>query len=252
MAGMLEGKVAVITGSTQGIGRAIANTFAREGASVIINGCLDISKCQAVASEIEALGGKALAVKADVANKTEVDELFATVVKRFGRVDIHVNNAGVVSSHPFLELSEEKWDKLMDVNLKGTYLCAQAAAREMVKKKYGRIINISSVAGFMGFPGAAHYCASKAGVGQLTKVLALELAPMGINVNAIAPGLIETAMTKDIIENPAALKAMLQRIPIGRVGKPEEIASAALFLASPMADYVTGTTLIVDGGWTAG
>lgn len=252
MVGMLAGKVAVITGSTQGIGKAIAIAFAKEGAYVVINGCLDISKCQAVASEIEAIGGKALAVKADVANKKEVDDLFSTVVKKFGRVDIHVNNAGIVSTHPFLELSEEKWDKLMDVDLKGTYLCAQAAAREMAKKKYGRIINISSVAGFMGFPGAAHYCAAKAGVSQFTKVLAIELAPAGINVNAIAPGLIETAMTRDIIDNPDALKAMLQRIPLGRPGKPEEIANAALFLASPMADYVTGTTLFVDGGWTAG
>ncbi len=252
MAGMLAGKVAVITGSTQGIGKAIAVTFAKEGASVIINGCLDISKCQAVALEIEAMGGKALAVKADVANKKEVDDLFSTAVKEFGKVDIHINNAGIVSTHPFLELSEEKWDKLMDVDLKGTYLCAQAAAREMVKKKYGRIINLSSVAGFIGFPGAAHYCAAKAGVSQFTKVLAIELAPVGINVNAIAPGLIETAMTRDIISNPDALKAMLQRIPLGRPGKPEEIANAALFLASPMADYVTGTTLFVDGGWTAG
>ena len=246
----LKDKVAIITGSRRGIGRGIAEKLAEAGANVVIS---DISQedCEAAANEIaEKFHVQALAVKCDVSSKKEVDDLIQKTVEKFGKIDIMVNNAGIFFQKPFLEYTEKDWDKIMDINLKSVYLCSQAAAREMVKRNYGKIVNITSIAGVVGYPGAAAYCASKAGMINLTKEMALELAPNKINVNAVAPGVIETPMTKFIIENKEAFEATLAAIPWKRQGQPSDIANAVHYLASDEADYVTGQTLIVDGGWT--
>lgn len=247
----LNGKVAIVTGSTRGIGKAIAVRFAKEGAKVVVNGVSDIKKCEDVVKEIKKFGGEAISILADVSKRADVEKMISETVKKFGRLDIIVNNAGILDMTEFLELKEETWDRILAVDLKGTFLCMQTAAKQMIKqRKGGKIINIASIAGFVGFNRLAHYCAAKAGVVELTKEVAIELAPHKINVNAIAPGAIETDMTKDILADQQALKGFLGLIPLGRIGKPEDIAGAALFLASDDADYVTGATIIVDGGWT--
>lgn len=246
----LKGKVAIVTGSRRGIGKGIAEKLAEAGAKIVIS---DISQedCEALCKEIEArFHVQTIAVKCDVSNKAEVDSLIQKTVERFGRIDILVNNAGIFFQKPFLEYTEEDWNKIIDVNLKSVYLCSQAAAKEMVKRNYGKIVNIASIAGIIGYPGAAAYCASKAGIINLTREMALELASHKINVNAVAPGLIETPMTKFIIENRQAFEATLAAIPWKRQGQPSDIANAAHYLASDEADYVTGHTLVVDGGWT--
>lgn len=245
----LKGKVAIITGSTRGIGKAIALRFAKEGASVVITGRRQ-ETTNVIAGEFKKLGYKALPIACDVSNSKQVKQLVEKTVKEFGKVDILVNNAGVVDFASFLELTEEQWDRLMATDLKGVYLCSQAVAKEMTKQGHGgKILNIASIAGFIGFPRLAHYCAAKAGVIQLTKEIAIELALHKINVNAIGPGVIETDMTKDMLKDPEQMKLLLARIPWGRIGKPEDIANAALFLVSDEADYITGITLFVDGGW---
>lgn len=242
----LKDKVAIVTGSTRGIGRSIAELFLKEGAKVVINGT-DQNKCDEAAKQ---LGKNAIGIKADISKSEEINQMIKKTIEKFGKIDILVNNAGIVHFDPFFELSEDQWDKLMDVDLKGTFLCSQKVAKEMVKRgNGGKIINISSVAGFIGFPRLCHYCAAKAGVAELTKEIAIELAPYKINVNSIAPGIIETDMTKDMIKDTKSLKQLLSRIPLGRVGKPEEIAKVALFLASDDSSYMTGTTVFVDGGW---
>ncbi len=246
----LTNKVAIVTGAKQGIGRAIALAIAKEGASVTVSD-LDQQGCQRVVDEMKDSGGKGLAIRCDVSSGNQVEEMVRRTVDTFGKVDILVNNAGIVAFKPFLDITEEDWDKVLDVNLKGQFLCARAAAREMVKNKWGRIINIASISSGgcgIAFPMVAHYTASKGGVVALTLALALELTPMGINVNAIAPGAIDTAMTKDIKESPQ-LESILARIPKGRLGKPEDIAYLAVFLASEESDYITGSTLVIDGGW---
>jgi NAD(P)-dependent dehydrogenase (short-subunit alcohol dehydrogenase family) len=246
----LKNKVAIVTGSRRGIGKGIAERLAYAGANVVISD-IDQKECEAVAREIaDTHHVKTLAVKCDVSNKAEADNLIRKTVEKFGKIDILVNNAGIFFQKPFLEYTEEDWDKIMDINLKSIYLCSQAAAKEMVKRKRGKIVNITSIAGIIGYPGAAAYCASKAGMINLTRALALELAPYKINVNAVAPGLIETPMTKFIIENKQAFEATLAAIPWKRQGQPSDIANAVHYLASDEADYVTGHTLVVDGGWT--
>ena len=247
----LKGRVAIVTGSTRGIGKGIALRFAREGAKVIVNGVSDIKKCDAVVAEIKKAGGEAFSVLADVSNAKDTQKLIQEAVKKFGRVDILVNSAGILHAQDFLDLKEEDWDRILDVDLKGTFLCTQAAAKQMIKQgQGGKIVNIASIAGLIGYAGIAHYCSAKAAVIELTKVSAIELAKHKINVNAIAPGAIETDMTKGMLASPEALKGFLAQIPLGRIGKPEDIAGAALYLASDNASYVTGTTLVVDGGWT--
>lgn len=250
----LSEKVAIVTGARRGIGRGIALSLAKSGADVVVSD-IDLSECQKVVGEIESTGRKGLAVKCDVTQKSEVEEMVAQTVKEFGKVDILVNNAGVVGFKPFLELTEEEWDRVIDINLKGQFLCAQAVAKEMVKQKWGRIVNIASIASGqvgVGFPNVAHYCASKGGITALTEALALELSPQGINVNAIGPGVIETDMTKGMLADEKTTQGILMRVPKGRVGQPEDIGAAAVFLASDEADYITGATLFVDGGWLAG
>jgi len=250
----LKGKVAIITGARRGMGRTHALTLAKAGAKVVV---ADISQedCEKVVKEIEKEGGEALAVKCDVAKKEEVDEMVKKTVEKWGKVDILVNNAGIAQFKPFLELTEEEWDRTLDINLKGYFLCAQAVAKEMAKQKSGRIINIASVAmGQMGigFPNIAHYCASKGGIGGMTEALAVELAPYNITVNAIAPGMIETPMIDPMKQDPKMMEAMLARVPIHRVGSPQEVSNLVLFLASNESSYMTGSMVVIDGGWLAG
>ena len=251
----LEGKKALVTGASRGIGKAIALALAKQGADVGVNFRSSVSEATITAEEIKKLGREALIVQADVSKKEQVDNMVRQVVAKFGRIDILVNNAGVVAFKPFDQMTEGEWDEVINVNLKGQFLCIKAVAPHMEKAGKGRIINLASVASGgvgVGFPNLAHYCASKGGVVALTEELALELSPKGINVNAIAPGAIDTDMTQSIKENPEVLKATLGRIPKGRLGKPEDIAVMAVFLASDEADYCTGTVFYVDGGWLAG
>jgi NAD(P)-dependent dehydrogenase (short-subunit alcohol dehydrogenase family) len=199
---------------------------------------------------IRALKRKAVYVKTDVTSKKDVDNLINQAIKNFKKLDILVNNAGIFIQEPSLECKEENWEKTIHVNLRGYFFCAQAALKHM--KKGASIINISSVAGIVGYPMAAAYCASKGGVRLLTKSLAVEFGPKGIRVNSIHPGIIETAMTKDILENKTTKEGMITKIPLRRTGKPIDIAPAAVFLASDAASYITGEELVVDGGWIAG
>ena len=233
------------------MGKSHALALARQGARVAVT---DISQeeCQLVVDEIKSVGGDATAFKMDVSNKTEVDAVFDEVIKQFGRLDILINNAGIFESKPSLEMTEEDWDKTMDINLKGEFLCAQKAAKEMAKNKWGRIINIASIASGgvgIGFSGAAHYAASKGGVIGMTATSAVEWAPLGINVNAIAPGAIDTPMISATRIPEEETKQMLANIPLKRIGKPEEISAMVVFLASEEASYITGATFYIDGGW---
>ena len=249
----LKGKVAIITGARRGMGKADALLFAKAGAKVVVS---DISQedCQIVVKEIEKAGGEAIAVQCDVSKKSEVDNLVKTTVDKWGRVDILVNNAGIAQFASFLEMTEEQWDKTIDINLKGYFLCAQAVAKEMAKQKSGVIVNIASIAmgqQGVGMPGIAHYCASKGGIVGMTEALAVELAPFNIRVNAIAPGVIDTPMVGEAGLDKKAIEGMLMRVPLKRMGKAEEISSAVLFLASDDSSYMTGATVVVDGGWLA-
>jgi len=246
----LDSKTAIVTGARRGIGRAIALALAKEGANVVVS---DISQedCQKVVTEIEGLGRKGLALKCNVTSRAEVEGMVRRTVAEFGKVHILVNNAGIIAFKHFLELTDEDWDNTMNVNLKGQFLCARAAAKEMAKNKWGRIINIASISsGGCGitFPLIAHYTASKGGVMALTEALALELTPLGINVNAICPGAIDTDMAKGIKEG-GQIERVLGRIPKGRLGQPEDIANLAVFLASEESDYITGAAIVIDGGW---
>lgn len=249
----LKGKVVIITGARRGMGKADALAFAKNGAKVVL---ADISKedCQLVVDEIEKSGGQAIAVKCDVSNKKDVEEMVEKAVESFGRVDILVNNAGICQFKPFLEMTEDDWNKTLDINLKGYFLCAQAAAKEMVKQKSGVIVNIASVVMGqmgMGMAGLSHYSSSKGGIAALTKTLALEFAPSNIRVNAIAPGAIDTPMASSTKSDPKILEVTLTMIPLGRMGKAEEIANTVLFLGSDASSYITGSIVVVDGGWLA-
>jgi len=253
----LEGKVAVITGAARGIGRAIALRLARDGADLVISDIREAQLSQ-VAQEVEALGRRALPVPADVRSSAQVQELFRRAVDVFGRVDILVNNAGVISIAPTLELTEEEWDWVMDVNAKGTFLCSQAAARIMVGQGQGKIVNISSIAGKTGDPLLAHYSASKFAVIGLTQVMARELAEHGnIQVNAVCPGFIDTEMLDNLEERQVKYlgrtreeiqQGYLDRSLLGRKGTPDEVASLVAFLASSDAGYITGQAYNICGG----
>ena len=250
----LKNKVAIITGARRGMGRTHALALAASGAKIVVS---DISKedCQVVVEEIKKQGGEAIAVKCDVTKKGEVEEMVQAAIKKWGRVDILVNNAGIAEFASFLEMTEEQWDRTLDINLKGYFLCSQAAAKEMAKQKSpGVIINIASVAmgqQGVGFPNIVHYCASKGGIVAMTEALALELAPYNIRVNAVAPGMIETPMIDTVKSDPKMLAGLLTRVPLRRVGKPEEVSSLVLFLASDASSYMTGSTIVIDGGWLA-
>lgn len=245
----LKNKVALITGSRRGIGKGIAEVFAEAGANVVISD-IDQKDCEKVAKQIaKKYQVKARAIQCDVSRKEEVEHLVQESIKTFKKIDILVNNAGIFVPKPFLEASEEEWERTMDINLKSIFLCSQAAAKHMKKQKKGKIINIASIAGFVGYRGAASYCASKGAIVNLTKELALELAEYNINVNAIAPGAIETPMTDFMKQDKKAMQQTLALIPLKKIGKPKDIGHAACYLASDEAGYVTGHSMVVDGGW---
>ena len=249
----LKGKVAIVTGARRGMGRSHALLLAEEGAKVVVSD-ISLEDCQKVVDEIKKMKGEAMAVKCDVAKKNEVDNMVKAAVKKWGKVDILVNNAGICQFKPFLELTEEEWDRTIDINLKGYFLCAQAAAKEMVKQKSGVIVNIASIAmgqTGVGFPTLTHYSASKGGIVGMTETLALELAPYNIRVNAISPGAIETPMINSLKADSKTMEGTLARIPLHRVGKPEEVSNLVLFLASDASSYMTGSTVVIDGGWLA-
>lgn len=242
----LTGKTAVVTGGSRGIGRAICIELAKQGANVVVNFSGSEAKAEEVVKEIEALGPKAIAVQANVADSTSVDSLMKQALETFGSIDILVNNAGITRDNLLMRMKEQEWDDVIDTNLKGVFLCTKAVTRQMMKQRAGRIINISSIVGVAGNPGQANYVAAKAGVIGLTKTTAQELASRNILVNAIAPGFITTEMTDALPEE--IKETMLKQIPLAKLGQPEDIAKAVIFLASDSANYITGQTLHIDGG----
>jgi len=247
----LKNKVTIITGSRRGMGKSHAILFAKAGAKVVVS---DISEedCQKVVDEIKKNGGEATAIKCDTSNKGEVEGMIKKTIEKWGKIDILVNNAGVIGYSSFLDLTEEEWERVLNINLKGYFLCAQACARKMAKQKSGVIINIASIGMGqigVGFPNIVHYCASKGGIVAMTEAMAAELAPYNIRVNAISPGAIETPMADPSKQDPKTLEGTLMRIPMHRFGKPEEVSNLVLFLASDSSSYMTGSTVIIDGGW---
>lgn len=244
----LKNKIAIVTGSRRGIGRSITLELAKEGAKVVVSD-IDLKECQNVCDEIKKTGSDAIAVKCDVSKKRDVDAMVKKTIQKFKRIDILVNNAGVFLMKPFVQMTEKDWDFVLDINLKGVFLCANAVAKQMVKQKGGKIISIASIAGEVGFMNSSAYCASKAGIINLTRELAMELSPHNINVNVVAPGVIATKMTEDMLKDKKAKEVLLANTPLGRMGNPEEIGKAAIFLASNDSNFITGHTLVVDGGW---
>lgn len=242
----ISGKVALVTGGSRGIGKAIALQLASAGADVAINYSSREEEALEVKKEIEAMGRKSFVIKANVASMEETENMISEVAKELGSLDILVNNAGITKDNLLIKMKEEDFDKVIDINLKGTFNCIKCASKLMIKKRQGRIINMASVVGIVGNPGQANYCASKAGVIGMTKSLAKELAGRNININAVAPGFIDTDMTKVLKDE--AKDAMVKNIPLGRGGTPEDIAKAVLFLSSSLSDYITGQVINVDGG----
>ncbi|MFD0699087.1 3-oxoacyl-[acyl-carrier-protein] reductase [Paenibacillus sp. GCM10027628] len=243
---MLTGKVALVTGASRGIGRAIALHLAESGADVAVNYAGSEAAAQEVVEQIEAMGRRAVKLRADVSSYQESEDLVKQTLEIFGKIDILVNNAGITRDNLIMRMKEEEFDQVIATNLKGVFNCVKAVTRPMMKQRSGRIINISSVVGVLGNPGQANYVAAKAGVIGLTKATARELSSRGITVNAVAPGFIETDMTDKL--SAEMREHMLKQIPLERLGQPEEIAKVVRFLASDDAAYMTGQTLHVDGG----
>ena len=246
MKDMLKDKVALVTGASRGIGKAIALALAENGAAVAVNYSSSEASAVEVAELIKKNGGKAEIFKARVNVEAEVEEMFSAVEKSLGPVDILVNNAGITKDNLLMRMKTEEWDSVIDVNLKGAFLCTRRAVKGMMKNRYGKIINISSVVGFAGNAGQFNYSATKAGIIGMTKSAALECASRGIRVNAVAPGFIETDMTASLSDDVKA--AYMEKIPLKSLGKPEDIANAVVYLASPLSDYMTGQTLHLNGG----
>lgn len=242
----MKDKIAIVTGAKQGIGYGIALALAKEGCKVVVSD-LDQAACDAVASEISKIGVSAVGIACDVSKKEDIDNLFMKTVAEFGGVDILVNNAGIFPFKPFMDISESDWDKVMNVNLKSMFMSSQAAAKVM--KEGGKIVDVSSIASLVGFEGLVHYCASKGGVNGMIRAMAIELAAKKINVNAVAPGAIETPGATGAM-NDDMKAGTISAIPWKRMGRPEDIANAVVFLASDKADYITGQVIVVDGGWT--
>jgi NAD(P)-dependent dehydrogenase (short-subunit alcohol dehydrogenase family) len=249
----LRGKAAIITGSSKGIGRALAIGFAQEGAKVVVVYRSDAEGAGRVVSAIEGLGGKAIACRADVSRRVDVENMLEAANNAFGYISVLVSNAGIAGDAPFFEITDEQWDRTLAVNLTGVFLCGQVVAYHMAGYGGGSIINVSSQMAQVAMQGSAPYHASKGGVEMLTRAMALDLAPHSIRVNALAPGLTLTPMTEggDQLSDPERRRQTMDRIPLGRPAQPQEMVGAAVFLASDEASYVTGTTLLVDGGYLA-
>ncbi len=246
----LSEKIAVVTGAGRGLGLDISLALARYGAHVVACSRTE-SELETVAEKIRAMGRQAITVPMDVSHIRSIRIMVDHAVEAFGRIDILVNNAGINRPQRAEDVTEDNWDQVMNTNLKGLFFCAQAVGRVMISQKKGKIINISSDAGTVGIPDRAAYCASKGGVNLVTKVLAIEWAQHHINVNAIAPAFIETPLTEPMLKDPSFNKYVLENTPLGRVGKPKDVSSAVVFLASEASDYMTGHILLIDGGWTA-
>jgi 3-oxoacyl-[acyl-carrier protein] reductase len=242
----LINRVAVITGSSRGIGNAIARKLAESGTAVVINGTSDASRVERAAEEIRASGHECLGVLADISTQEGVNRLFTTAIEKYKRIDILVNNAGINRDNLVLRMSEEDWDSVININLKSVFLCTKAALRFMIKQRWGRIINMSSIVGISGNAGQANYAASKAGIIGFTRAVAREVGSRGITVNAIAPGYIETEMTQKL--EPAMVEKLKNQIPSGKPGTPDDIAEIVAFLVSDKAGYINGHVLNVDGG----
>lgn len=243
---MFKNKTVVVTGASRGIGRAVAIAFAKQGANLVLNYNSSEKSVEEVLQTIEAEGGKAVAVKANVSNSLEAKQLIQTAVDTFGSIDVLVNNAGITKDMLIMRMTDEQFEQVIDVNLKGTFYCLKYASNYMLKQKSGKIINMASVVGLAGNAGQANYAASKAGIVGLTKSAAKELASRGITVNAIAPGFIQTEMTDSLSDK--VKEASIQTIPLKRFGTPEDVANTACFLASEAAAYITGQVIQVDGG----
>jgi 3-oxoacyl-[acyl-carrier protein] reductase len=241
----LTGKIALVTGASRGIGKAIALRLAQDGAKLAINN-LDIETAETVAAEIKALGGMALAVAGDVSSTDEVKNMMETIISTYGSIDILVNNAGITRDQLLLRMADDDWDRVLAVNLRGVFLCTKAVLKYMLKARWGRIINMSSIVGFTGNAGQSNYAASKAGIIGFTRSVAREVASRGITVNAVAPGFIETDMTARLSEKQR--QDITSRIPLGFLGTPEDVASIAAFLAGEDSRYITGQVISVDGG----
>ncbi|OLS02070.1 3-oxoacyl-[acyl-carrier-protein] reductase [Tissierella creatinophila] len=242
----LKGKIALVTGASRGIGKEIALKLSEEGADIAFFYSSNDEKAKTTIKELEQNGVKAIGLKVDVSVESEVVEAVAKVEKEFGTIDILVNNAGITRDNLLIRMSEKDWDDVMDINLKGTFLTTKAVVRKMMKKRYGKIINISSIVGVSGNVGQGNYSASKAGIIGFTKSMAQEMASRGIRVNAIAPGFIETDMT-DVLKEEVKME-MLKNIPLKHLGKPEDIANLTVFLASSKSDYITGQVININGG----
>jgi len=242
----LSGKSALVTGASRGIGREIALELAREGADVAVNFAGSEAKAKEVVELIQAMGRKAIAIQANISSGEDVQKMVDETINQFGKLDIMVNNAGITRDQLLMRMKESDWDDVINTNLKGVFLCTKAVTRQMMKQRYGRIINISSIVGVSGNAGQANYVAAKSGVIGLTKTAARELAPRGVTVNAVAPGYISTDMTDQL---PEEVKSeMLKQIPLARIGEPKEIAKVVSFLASDDSSYITGQTIHVNGG----
>jgi len=246
----LEGQVALVTGASRGIGRDLVLALAHAGADVVAAG-RSLDDVVGVAEEARSIGGRAEAVELDLRDRGSIDRAVDECVERAGRLDILVNNAGLGTNHDAVDATEEEWDELFAVNVRGLFFACQSAGRQMIAQRSGRVVNMASQAGLVGIPRHAAYSASKGAVIALTKVLALEWAPFGITVNSVAPTFIRTPGTAERLDQPEFLAEVLERLPVGRVGTTTDVAGAVIYLASPAASLVTGTVLVVDGGWTA-
>jgi NAD(P)-dependent dehydrogenase (short-subunit alcohol dehydrogenase family) len=246
----LQGKVALVTGAARGIGRGIAEVFAAEGADVAVNDCDNMALAEDLATSLCSNGTRAMAVRADVAKREAVEPMFDAVWNELGPIDILVNNAGIETIVPFLELTDDQWTRLVDVNLRGAWLCSQVFCRRVVAAgRRGSIVNIGSIQAAKVLPGRTHYAPSKLGLEALTRNMSAEMTPLGIRVNCIHPGLIDTPMTAWVMKDPNLLPGVLAQISLGRAGEPREIGHVAAFFASDQASYLTGQSIFVDGGW---